>query len=461
MKRSSSLYLAVGFVVAFTASIAVVGVDIRADAVLMALWFCTLVLGAILVGRGTPDSSPDSSPDSLLSVARSVSARFEQADQMATWSRITSDLMAVADISVPIPRRKFDWVNDAWTRELGWDKQTLCGSFITDILHPDDVHIVVEKRATAEAEPVNNGATVAECRVLCQPKEGEEPDYRFFEWTSLVLDGKLYITGRDIEHERAHHDEMQHVIEDLEARNRDLERFASVAAHQLRSPPRTIAGIAQALKEDYGDLLDREGQQFLEDIRSDADQMAEIVDGLYRFSKVRTSESLVVEPVDLNEVLRTVELQRSKKRCASCPAAKTCPTDSRPQRCSLRSHEVIFDNLPVVLGDKLLLTEVFANLVENGFKFNESENKRVRITAELYTDNRWHITVRDNGIGIDPKYQPKLFTMFQRVHTGYAGTGVGLALVSAIVGKLGGGISVESDVGQGTAFTFDLAAAWG
>lgn len=238
-----------------------------------------------------------------------------------------------------------------------------------------------------------------------------------------------------------HRDEMHRAVADLEMRNRDLERFASMTAHQLRSPPRTIAGIAQALHEDYGHLLDAEGTQFLQDIREDAASMAEIVDGLYRVSKVRTMTDLPLEPVDLNELLADMKIAKTKRGLL------------RPQ------DRLTWAHLPVVKADKVLLTEVFLNLLENSLKFNESPNKVIRITARERDDDRWDIMVKDNGIGIDPKYQPKMFQMFQRMHPQYKGTGVGLALVSAIIQKLGGDVHVQSTTGKGCMFTFDLASA--
>jgi len=234
---------------------------------------------------------------------------------------------------------------------------------------------------------------------------------------------------------------MHRAVADLEARNQDLERFASLTAHQLRSPPRTIAGIAQALQEDYGELLDDEGRQFLADIREDAATMAEIVDGLYRVSRVRTMTDMPLEPVDINEVLADMKIAKTKRGL-------------------LRSQErLTWSHLPVVQGDKVLLIEVFRNLIENALKFNESAVKTIKVTAKERPDGRWDIIVQDNGIGIDPKYQPKVFQMFQRMHPQYKGTGVGLALVSAIVQKLGGEVAVKSEAGKGCTFTFDLAAA--
>jgi len=370
--------------------------------------------------------------------ARDMTARFERETQMATWSRITHDLMAVGDLSIPITQRKFEWVNEAWTRQLGWSPTELYNMRIIEFIDPH-----VEAQVLHRWNQVERRETGAmECRIRCKTVEGEPEAYRFYEWSTIELNGRIYVTGRDIGSERTHQTEMAKAIADLEARNADLERFASVTAHQLRSPPRTIAGIAQALKEDYAHLLDDEGRQFLEDVRVDADNMAEVVDGLYRFSKVRTTADLNIEPVDLNALLEHLHEQKRKRGCWG------------------DGEDLLWDDLPTVLGDKVLLVEVFTNLIENGFKFNESSPKVVAITSMKRSDGRWDIVVEDNGIGIDPQYQGKLFTMFQRVHPQYSGTGVGLALVAAIINKLGGQVAVKSDISAGATFTFDLEGAW-
>ena len=368
-----------------------------------------------------------------------VSYRLDQDARIATWAAITNDLLVVADATIPIEQRKPEWVNSAWTRQLGWLPEELYKMPIIGLLEPTEVPSISAQRAALDQE-ARPGAI--ECRVRCKPVVGRPQEYRFYEWASQHLNKHVYATGRDIGRDRLHREQMDKAIEDLEARNADLERFASVTAHQLRSPPRTIAGIAQALREDYGHLLDEAGIQFLDDIRYDAAQMADIVDGIYRFSKVRTQADLVLEPVDLQALV--TELIPSCQKDGHC----------------LSEGQLSCHSLPVVLGDKVLLMEVLRNLIDNGYKFNESNPKVVIITADRRTDGRWDITVRDNGIGIPPQYQHKVFEMFQRMHPSYRGTGVGLALVKAIVQKLGGQIILVSGVGQGSAFTFDLEAAW-
>ena len=367
---------------------------------------------------------------------RDITSQFKREGQMATWSRITNDLMAVAYAGGEPDEWKFEWLNEAWTRLLGWSMSDLYNMHLIDLL---------DAKGVAQAGARNGevgGTRIISFPVRCKPVDGSPAQYRYFEWSSIDLDGKVYISGRDVGMERAHRIEMARAIQDLESRNSDLERFASVAAHQLRSPPRTIAGIAQALKEDYGDVIGEEGIQFLDDVHNDANQMAEIVDGLYRFSKVRTSADMRIEPVDLNQLLEHIFDSKTKRGCWE------------------KNHELLWDHLPIVLGDKVLLQEAFSNLIDNGFKFNESEHKIVTVTANHQKDDHWVIHVEDNGIGIDSQYHSKLFQMFERVHPSYIGSGVGLALVQAIINKLGGTVTVKSEIGKGSIFSFDLEGAW-
>jgi PAS domain S-box-containing protein len=378
--------------------------------------------------------------DVIFATARLSAVRLEHESLMAMWSRVSTDLMATTDAYTDLPTRQFQWVNDAWTKTLGWSLAEVYQTTFFDLLHPED-RIIAMNRNQARLQGLLVDPIVV-YRLQAKTSKQDIPIYRWFEWRSVVLEGKNYGSGRDITIERQNHEFMTHVIRDLEKSNADLERFASIAAHQLRSPPRTILGVARALEEDYKTVLDAPGQQFLQDIQENAAQMSEIVNGLYRFSKVRTIEELEMQPVDLNVVVTAIRDTKTKQGCFS------------------EGHrQLIVESLPKVLGDSVLLQEVLMNLIDNGFKFNQSKVSIVHVSANLRPDGRWDIHVADNGIGIDPKYHRKLFQMFQRVHPTYQGTGVGLALVAAIVQKMGGTILVDSKVNAGSTFTFDLEGA--
>lgn len=124
---------------------------------------------------------------------------------------------------------------------------------------------------------------------------------------------------------------------------------------------------------------------------------------------------------------------------------------------------VTSDPLPEILADDTQLVQLFQNLIGNAIKYHGSNVPKIHISAAREDGRRWIFSVRDNGIGIESKYFDRIFGMFQRLHgrNEYAGTGIGLAICKKIVGRHGGAITVQSEVGRGTTFSFSLAAVGG
>ena len=122
------------------------------------------------------------------------------------------------------------------------------------------------------------------------------------------------------------------------------------------------------------------------------------------------------------------------------------------------SELICNDGMPTVLAERTLLRQIFSNLVTNGLKFNNSTCKRVEIGLAAHRDSFCELYVRDNGIGIEPRYHDRIFKMFKRLHTHreFEGTGIGLAIVKKAAVKLGGSIQIESEAGCGSTFLVTL-----
>ncbi len=210
----------------------------------------------------------------------------------------------------------------------------------------------------------------------------------------------------------------------LSKANEALESFTSVAAHQMRSPPRTIIGLVQVLIEDYGQALGEEGVSLARRIARNATVMTDVVSALQTMGQIQGT-GLKLHPARLSSLLLLAE--------------KTAST-FRPGTLHVSNCDYM-----VKVSDTLMV-EAFWNLIENSWKFNRSPTPTLWVTAEEIGP-MIVVTFQDNGIGLSPT-TPRLFEIFRRHTDEFPGTGVGMALVKQIIEKMGGSIEVlECDSG--------------
>jgi signal transduction histidine kinase len=212
---------------------------------------------------------------------------------------------------------------------------------------------------------------------------------------------------------------------ELQRSNRELEQFAYVASHDLQEPLRKVASFCQMLETRYSDQLDERARQYIAYAVDGAKRMQGLINDLLAFSRVG-QPGVHFRPVDLNEVAG---------QAVSELEAAIEDSDAT----------ITVDRLPVVTGDRTLLIQLFANLMGNSIKFRRVDVAPIiRFTAEQ-NGGEWEFACQDNGIGIEPAYQERVFVIFQRLHPrdAYPGTGIGLALCRKIVDFHGGKIWIE------------------
>ena len=224
---------------------------------------------------------------------------------------------------------------------------------------------------------------------------------------------------------------------ELRRSNEELERFATVASHDLQEPLRTVGSYVQLLGKQYRGKLDAEADEFIGYALDGVLRMRELIDDLLAYARVGTRGSAFVS-TDMNALLERV--------LASL-------------RLAIEESEawVTLDPLPTVQADPGQLEQLLVNLVSNALKFRGAEPPRVRISA-VRRDREWLFSVQDNGIGIEPEYFERIFVIFQRLHgrEKYQGTGIGLAIAKKIAERHGGRIWAESEPGLGATFHFTL-----
>ncbi len=221
--------------------------------------------------------------------------------------------------------------------------------------------------------------------------------------------------------------------------NQEMEAFTYSVSHDLRAPLRTMQGFAQALLEDYSDCLDEIGQEYTQYIIEGAVQMDTLISDLLAYSRLSRTQ-INFQPVDLTyvvqEALRQLSAQIEQRRA-----------------------EVTVDApLPQVIAHRLTLVQVVTNLLSNAIKFVKPDvPPKVRIYAQ--EQQNWiRLSIVDNGIGIAPEHQERIFRVFERLHGVeiYPGTGIGLAIVRKGLERMGGRVGVESQPGQGSRFWIEL-----
>jgi signal transduction histidine kinase len=225
----------------------------------------------------------------------------------------------------------------------------------------------------------------------------------------------------------------------LQTALREMESFTYTISHDLRAPLRALAGFSRMLLEDYGSVLGATGNEYIAKISAAAKKMDALILDLLDYSRV-TRQEVKIEPVDLNQLVADVLRQMD-------PEIRE------------RQAEVLVDRpLPTVLGHALTLSQTLTNLLSNAIKFVEPGVKpRARIRA-LYKEGVVRVEVEDNGIGIEPEYQDRIFRIFERLHPVemYPGTGIGLAIVRKAMERMGGRSGVESEPGHGSRFWIEI-----
>ena len=238
---------------------------------------------------------------------------------------------------------------------------------------------------------------------------------------------------------------LQATIEDLRTHLRkeetrhseELRQFAYAVSHDLREPLRMVASYSQLLTRRYASQMDDDGREFIGFIVDAVHRMEQLLGDLltysHQFSPLEAPPGIIDPEVVLQGVLLTMEKEIQQS-----------------------SAKVTFDSLPKINFDFGRLNQLFRQLITNSIKFRGADSPQINIVAQE-ADQETIFSVRDNGVGIDPRYHEQIFGIFRRLHgRERPGTGIGLAICKRIVEQLGGRIWVESEAGKGAIFRFTV-----
>lgn len=289
-------------------------------------------------------------------------------------------------------------------------------------------------RTTRQAKIIGTGREVAGLR-----KDGSEFPIDL-SVSEIFVDGKQLFSGilRDITYRKALEEEKEELIRQLHQSNTHLEQFAYICSHDLQEPLRMISNFTQRLEKHLGDEhLDGKARHYMQYIVNGSTNARALINDVLQLARIG-NETRRLEVVDCEEVLATV-------------------VHNLRERIKENNVQITHDGLPSVQAHFTYVVQIFQNLISNAIKFHNGEQPAIHISAKK-SGSQWQLSIKDNGIGIAPEHQQKVFQIFQRLHSraAYPGTGIGLTIVQRIIQQYDGEIWLESVAGKGTTFYFTL-----
>ena len=393
------------------------------------------------VNEGDPDTViPDTERgDEIGDIARGLEQLKQDAwEKRRTQVQFATIFNASPDI-VTISERdtgRFLDVNGGFETYLGYKREEAIGR----------ISLELGIWATPEHRAALVSALMREGRLSNFPSQARRKSGEIFDALVSVeqfrLDDKdcMIFVARDITQFKRQEELLRRSLAELERSNRELERFAHVAAHDLQEPCRTLCSFAQLLERSDGPKLSDQGREYLAFLSNGAIRMRQQIQGLLDYSRVATSPAPFVA-VDLDQIVEWV---------------------MRERHASISEHQAAIHRtpLPTIKGDPVQLRQLLGNLIGNGLKFQPpGQRAELSITAERHGE-MWLIAIADNGIGIDDAFKDDIFDLFRRLHgpEQYPGNGLGLTIAKRIVERHGGKIWIESRLGHGTTVRFTLPA---
>lgn len=339
-------------------------------------------------------------------------------------------------VAVAVFDKKLNYIftTDRWTQETNLKASEIIGKNMYEVVPDIPVKWKKIHRRVLNGECLQAGEDVF------HREDGSQEwwKWRVVPWRGLTgeIEGIVLVVEK-ITERKLMEIKMKGMISALNRSNAELERFAHICAHDLNEPLRTVAHYGQLLTVEFTNILPPAAKSYLSYLMTSIKHVEGLIDGILSYSHLDATELrktfFALTPV-MDELLVVLE-----------------------QKIKEKNSFIYFDTLPLLYGDKTLITCVFQNLISNSLKFNKND---IPIVYIHYKENKnsFLFCVEDNGIGIEPFQKRKIFELFRRLHhrTEYEGTGMGLSVSKKIIEAHGGKIWVKSIPGEGSQFFFTL-----
>lgn len=402
--------------------------------------------------NSTPILDENGTPRLVISVLQNITQRKFFDDEMSSLlaiielererlQTIMSNVPGIIweNMSPPDAREaNFLYVSDYAEKLLGYPIELWKESenFWSKIIPPEVLPTVIEQTLQLASE---KDAGLLQFPIITQ--DGRTLEMEAYISFMRSPDGSIAgIRGTmiDISERRQRERLLEKTSEELRRSNAELQQFAYVASHDLQEPLRMVASYLQLIERRYTSLLDDSGREFIFYAVDGASRMKTLINDLLMLSRVQTQqrEFLLVSSAEaLQMALQNLKVVFEENHV-----------------------KIVYETLPQVYGDPILIAQLLQNLISNAVKFKRSDSAQITLNTRHLKEGWWQFSLADNGIGIEQEYFERIFAIFQRLHTReqYPGTGIGLAICKRVIERHGGRIWLESTVNVGTTFHFTL-----
>lgn len=348
-------------------------------------------------------------------------------ESLKLFYEMSLDLLAVATMD-----GFYQYLNPAWERTLGYSLEYILSRPFLEFVHADDIRPTFEvMESLTLGQPVvhfENRYVTAEGKIV------------WLSWKATPHeDGSIYAIARDVTKQKEAEQNTLELLDQLRRSNEELDQFAFIVSHDLKSPLRGITSLSEWIAEDLGPNLPAEVQGHLNLLNQRVEWMQKLINDLLRYARTgRLADAN--EWIDLEPLIRTV---------------------IQDLQAPIEMQFVVQKKLPRVFGVKIDFYQIFHNLIGNAVKYRSTDKDIIEIGGSEKRD-KVEFWVKDQGLGIDKRYHTKIFQVFQRLDGSKAveGTGIGLAIVKKIVEAQDGQISLQSEAGKGSTFKIQMPKHW-
>ncbi|PKB15916.1 PAS domain S-box protein [Flavobacterium sp. 5] len=328
---------------------------------------------------------------------------------------------------------RLEWVNSSFVAMSGYEVEELIGLKPGKLLQGEESNpetVIYLSEQIKKGEPFS-------CEIINYSKTGKkywvkiQGQALYNKWGEISC---FFAIQEDVTARKMLEDQKEHLLASLEKSNNDLEEYAQIVSHDLKSPLRSINSLIYWIKEEDGANLKEQSLQYLDMIEGKIEKMDRLIQGILTYSKIDNEDSEITQPVDtmgvVENIVNTIDIPKNVKI-------------------------VISDKMPVIVADKFRIQQLFQNLIGNAVSYSDKPQGLVEVNADEY-ESHYIFSVKDNGPGIAEEHFEKIFRTFQSLASSEKSTGLGLSIVKKVVDYYKGKIWIESELGNGTVFYVQL-----